>query len=144
MGRGRPKGSKDKQPRARAPVLGVCEHAGSRVRGLCPRCYWRKYYADRGRALKFAARSGIELGPDFDFEGMVAAQNGKCAICGVIPTGDGNAGTLHLDHEHETLKLRLLLCSRCNAGLEMMNDDPSLLEAAAKYLREHAEASKKM
>jgi hypothetical protein len=38
------------------------------------------------------------------------------------------------DHCHATLKLRAVLCSRCNTGLGAFLDDPAMLRAAATYL----------
>lgn len=62
-------------------------------------------------------------------------QNGVCAICG------GKRPTLDVDHDHSLEHLgpyavRGLCCARCNRKLlpAAMND-PELLEAAARYLR---------
>lgn len=60
------------------------------------------------------------------------SQNGKCAICGTEPV-DGEF--LHVDHDHETNKIRGLVCNLCNRGIGMLRDDPAILEAAARYLR---------
>src|SRR5688572_1964204 len=46
-----------------------------------------------------------------DFWAMLERQNGKCAICNGDPNGQGR---LHIDHDHETNRVRGLLCSRCN------------------------------
>src|SRR5262252_3864930 len=40
------------------------------------------------------------------------AQEGKCAICGKVPSR-----TMHLDHDHKTLVVRGLLCYSCNTKL---------------------------
>lgn len=49
-----------------------------------------------------------------DYNRMVTAQNGRCAICS---TDTPARGRLHVDHDHITGKVRQLLCSRCNGAL---------------------------
>lgn len=53
-----------------------------------------------------------------------------CAICGTDEQ-------LVLDHDHQSGKIRDALCSRCNAALGMLADDPERARAAARYLEEH-------
>lgn len=72
------------------------------------------------------------------YEEMLEAQEGGCAICG---TTDCQAKTgksrLAVDHDHDTGKVRGLLCNHCNAGLGAFRDNTTLLEKAIKYLEEH-------
>lgn len=68
------------------------------------------------------------------YDEMLAAQDGGCAICGRPPTP---GISLHVDHDHETGAIRRLLCFLCNNLLGDAGDDPSLLEKAAAYLRSH-------
>lgn len=68
-----------------------------------------------------------------EYEALLTAQGGKCAICG---TSDwpGKDHRPHVDHCHETGRVRGLLCDFCNRGLGMFSDDPARLRAAAVYL----------
>lgn len=65
------------------------------------------------------------------YEAMLAEQGGGCAICHRSPRDDIS---LHVDHDHSTGRIRGLLCFRCNNSLGDMEDDPSLLRAALRYL----------
>jgi hypothetical protein len=51
----------------------------------------------------------------------------ECVICGANEK-------LVIDHDHNTGKIRGLLCGHCNRGLGHFRDDPTLLEFAAQYL----------
>ena len=65
---------------------------------------------------------------------MLTAQSGGCAICGRKPEQQKRYQTLHVDHCHETGKVRGLLCDQHNLLLGQFNDDPKLLRRAADYL----------
>ena len=58
-------------------------------------------------------------------------QDGKCAICGKHFLKPSNA---NVDHNHETGKIRGLLCGRCNRGLGHFYDNTELLMKVIKYL----------
>jgi hypothetical protein len=95
----------------------------------------KKYYA----SPKGQIRDRIEnlraygLTPDQHDE-MLANQAWCCAICGI--KAEASYKGLHIDHNHETGKVRGLLCMHCNQGLGKFGDSPERLELAAKYLRE--------
>jgi len=73
-----------------------------------------------------------------DFDRMMEDQGGVCRICGNAQEGGNqNAAKLHVDHCHETGKVRGLLCTCCNTALGKFRDDPALLRAAADYLERH-------
>lgn len=44
---------------------------------------------------------------------------------------------LFVDHNHETKKVRGLLCTNCNAGLGMFKDSIEKLELAIDYLNHY-------
>ena len=62
---------------------------------------------------------------------LVEKQGGVCAICG----GDGGSYNLNVDHDHDTGRIRGLLCSNCNAALGSFQDSEILLRLAIAYLR---------
>ena len=68
-------------------------------------------------------------------DAMAEAQGNLCAICQQPPSGKKHCGRLHVDHCHETDKIRGMLCSNCNKALGHMKDDPARLQAAIEYLR---------
>lgn len=65
-----------------------------------------------------------------EYEVMLAAQNGVCAICGTRPGGK----PLGVDHDHITHEVRGLLCRSCNVGLGNFKDDLRRMRRAIRYL----------
>lgn len=67
-----------------------------------------------------------------EYDALLAAQDHCCAICGITAAEIGRK--LFIDHDHETLKVRGLLCWKCNSGLGFFDDDQSKLAIAIEYL----------
>jgi hypothetical protein len=98
------------------------------------RQYMREWCAnnkDKIRNADLIRKYGIDRK---EYEAILAAQGGVCAICGSAdPKGHGE---FHVDHAHdETKKVRGLLCSNCNFGLGLFKDSVVSLELAIMYLR---------
>ena len=55
-----------------------------------------------------------------DYDALFANQAGACAVC-QQPSPEGRA--LHVDHDHESGKVRGLLCAQCNMGLGCFKDN---------------------
>lgn len=124
---------------------------GDEMRGTCTQCgdvpvRWnqsggyftcaspsrRRKHADTERRRRRLLKYGLS---EDEYEAMVQAQGGRCAICG----GEGGTrkdsdGSLYIDHDHATGRVRGLLCGTCNAGLGQFFDSPALLRAAVTYL----------
>lgn len=121
--------AKDRQWRERNPS----QRERNRVRSAA-------LYADQDRYLDYRYRSlfGITLA---QYDAMLAAQGGGCAICGTPPS-DGEP-RLAVDHDHRccpTKKrscggcVRGLLCGNCNRGLGYFKDQADVLLRASRYL----------
>lgn len=100
-----------------------------------------KYAATRRRATyKHLLRTKFGMTVE-QYEAMVAAQQGVCAICQrpeFVRSKHGVRQHLLVDHCHVTGQVRALLCNACNNGLGRFQDDPTLLRAAANYLEHHS------
>lgn len=59
---------------------------------------------------------------------MLAAQQGRCAICGREPRSGKH---LHVDHDHDTGRVRGLLCFSCNAAIGQLHHDVDRVMRAA-------------
>lgn len=62
-------------------------------------------------------------------------QGGVCAICKNPETQNKR---ISVDHDHETGKVRGLLCNNCNRGLGLLKDSLHTLSAAVEYLKSSA------
>lgn len=63
-----------------------------------------------------------------EYEAMAERQQGLCAICGVEPL------ILHVDHCHDSNKVRGLLCGSCNRAIGLLKDNVTSLHRAIEYL----------
>lgn len=102
---------------------------------------WRhskpEYEKSRYQAVKVETRErhlkrkyGVDLGL---YAKMLADQDNRCAICRA-PESEQLNGVFHVDHCHETGKVRGLLCRGCNHMLGVVGDDPKILVRAIQYL----------
>jgi hypothetical protein len=125
------------------------------AKGLCARCYGaqprllQQSYAyaktPKGKAVRArwsaspAGRLSAKRRRIFNqygitleqYEEMLAAQNGVCAICKLAPeTGK----RLAVDHCHDSGAVRGLLCIPCNLVLGNAKENREVLEEAIRYL----------
>lgn len=89
------------------------------------RSAWRK-------RSKLKYRYGIT---DAEFDRLNNLQGGVCAICGKPPEGGPRTQRLHVDHSHDTGKVRGLICLKCNSALAQFGDSIEGLMRAVDYLR---------
>ena len=70
-----------------------------------------------------------------DYNKMFEEQNGCCASCGDHQTLFTKR--LVVDHNHETGKVRALLCSNCNTALGLLKENEERILSLLKYNREY-------
>jgi len=116
-------------------------------RSTCKTCQAEQarawFHANKERAKDnrhaHAMRSTYGITPE-QYQRMVDAQGGVCAICQKPETSVHGSGTqfrLAVDHCHSGGAVRGLLCQRCNRALGLFGDDVTLMEAAISYLERH-------
>lgn len=89
---------------------------------------WMEANPDRGKNSQLLRDFGITIG---DFQMMLVIQLGVCAIC-QKPERLGRS--LSVDHNHDTGKVRGLLCDACNTALGKFGDSSAILRRAVAYL----------
>ena len=111
----------------------ACKTADAReYRAACPD-YHKEAYAKSREATRerhLVRKYGVTLA---DYDAMLKAQGGKCAICWA-PESAQFKGVFHVDHCHTTGAVRGLLCRGCNHMLGSVGDDPEVLRRAIAYL----------
>jgi len=66
-----------------------------------------------------------------EYHSLVNRQGGACAICGASPESHFS---LHIDHCHDTGRVRGLLCGKCNQAIGLLGHDVKRLAAAMEYI----------
>lgn len=86
-------------------------------------------------ACKSRARRHEKYGLTREELKLLLRQHDRCAICDTDAWGKKGPC---VDHDHETGRVRGILCGSCNQGLGRFRDDPVRLRAAADYLEAHS------
>lgn len=89
----------------------------------------RETSKDWPREQRLLATYGITLGT---YNRKLRQQKGLCVVCKEPPKDDR---LLVVDHDHDSGKVRSLLCYRCNCALGSLEGD--LFIGLLKYLRRH-------
>lgn len=96
---------------------------------------WRKKNPEKDRVIakrsehkRRLVRRGLN---DSEHVELLASCENRCMICSGINKGK----ELHIDHDHISGSVRGLLCTKCNTGLGLFNDNEELLRRAIEYLR---------
>ena len=107
-------------------------------KGICPNCLknpsavgktcCQQCLDDKKLALKFGT-----AGPYRQlYVELFERQQGLCGICSKAMSRPV------LDHCHQTMVVRGLLCSNCNVGLGQFKDNTEILASAMRYIQNNA------
>ena len=100
----------------------VCAKAGKKV------FYSKEYHRNKDLIWKY----GITLE---DYNEMLEEQDHCCAICGIHEEHCNKK--LAVDHNHDTGKVRALLCHHCNTGLGYFKENIKFLNNAIQYVKDY-------
>lgn len=95
-----------------------------------------QYKKHRGKRLssKLKQSYGITLE---QYQVLFDHQKGQCAVCGISKTYGNRA--LSVDHNHQTGKIRGLLCGACNSALGYINESETIALSLIEYIKLHKE-----
>lgn len=93
----------------------------------------KEYKKGKGRPA-YWKKQGIILTVE-GYDKMLSEQNGCCGICGEFRLPEQRV--LVVDHNHDSGKIRGLLCHPCNMGIGQLKDSIDVLRKAVLYLEEN-------
>lgn len=101
---------------------------GPRLQTYCKPCL----YVEKRRSALIRTY-GVSVG---EYDAMLAAQGGVCAICKRSERAerDGKLLLMPVDHDHRTGQVRGILCHACNRVIGLLGDDPGRIRAVIRYL----------
>lgn len=92
----------------------------------CLAAYQRTYPRTREQTRKWTIRYRYGLSPD-EVSALEAAAGGLCGIC-------SRRRPLVIDHDHDTGRVRGLLCRSCNAALSLFDAVPDAPDRIRNWL----------
>ena len=108
------------------------------------KAYRKEYYQTLSKEKKkdrdLKSKYGIDVAR---YEEMLKEQENKCACCGVSleELSEKYPNSFHkalvVDHDHETGKVRGLLCSSCNTLIGYLEKRKELIPKAYDYIEKH-------
>lgn len=107
--------------------LGVTSRCKACIREYSNKIANPKRGKDYRRNIWYRNAYGITLE---EYHRLYEKQEGKCKIC------NEKFNILVIDHDHNTEKVRGLLCNNCNLGIGNLMHNLKILESAIKYLRD--------
>jgi len=106
---------------------------------ICTPCRKGRYKTHKPTAESkrlYEVKTKYGLSPE-EYKDLIEDSNNSCSICGISPD-NLEKKWLCVDHDHVTGKVRGLLCNKCNSAIGLLDDNPTLLTNAIKYLKEHS------
>lgn len=126
--------------------MAVCASIGCTKAAAKPRAGSKGYiinYSFCNTCSNLKSNYGITK-PEKD--AIIRLQEGVCPLCKIVledskqtSKGDSNKAIGVVDHCHYSGKVRGILCSKCNRGLGLLQDNLEILKRAIHYLERYDE-----
>jgi len=84
-------------------------------------------------AQKQALKRRYGMTPD-DVKALLESQGGVCALCQKALEWPAEKRTTHVDHCHDTGRVRGILCNKCNTSIGAGRDKPEFIKRLIAYL----------
>jgi len=107
------------------------------IHAKCKVCHLQQVhnrYAANPEKYRLARKRYLYGIEEDEYNRLYQEQKGLCAIC--RGAAHPRYGKLVVDHDHETGRVRGLLCNNCNVAVGMLKEDPTIFEAGARYVRD--------
>lgn len=112
----------------------------------CKACHRSYQNRPEAQARRNEARRGTDGPKDYmlkytygitrnEWHFIFAEQGNRCAIC--RDTSPGHKRGWMVDHDHESGKVRSIVCHHCNSTLGQSKESPARLLACAAYVHKH-------
>lgn len=88
----------------------------------------------RDKRTQYDRRRHYGLTPE-SIASMLLAQKNSCAIC----YKNFENGKFHVDHNHETMAVRSLLCAHCNSAIGYAKENIDTLSRMILYIKKYKE-----
>lgn len=88
---------------------------------------WQRHTSNRSLLVRKARQYNISVE---DLTSLLDSSEGKCEICGKEPDR-----WVVVDHCHSSLKVRGILCEKCNQAIGLFGDSIANLTLAIEYLQ---------
>ena len=113
-----------------------CKHCGKEFIPQAPSEHYCSDFCKRYEYINryYVRNYKITLG---EYLKIAEQQDFKCALCGKenFAMKDIHSGALVVDHNHQTGKIRGLLCHNCNRALGLLQDDLQTVFKIIPYLK---------
>jgi hypothetical protein len=95
-------------------------------------------YRAKNRRKSYLQESYRKYGiTEEQYKTLMESQNNSCATCKKLFDWDDKQTKPHIDHCHETKKVRGILCNKCNTTLGLLDENMQTLLNLARYLECH-------
>ena len=108
-----------------------CKECANKAKAKWKKDNPEKDIASRRKSM-LKKRYGLTLE---QYDKMFEEQGCGCAICGEV---NKSGYRLAVDHNHNTGKIRALLCQNCNRKIGEIENDPGLFDKLVIYLHNHS------